>query len=427
VCLGAAADPIEALLADRLAGRDFAGIVVGILDADGRRFIARGRAGEGPTPPALNGDTIFEVGGVADAFVALLLADTVQRGEVQLTDPVAKYLPDVAVPGHGGKVITFEHLATHRSGLPRVPANLPRRDENPYANYTHEMLAEFLKTYELTRDPGDRYEPSPLGTALLGEALASKAGQPFGQLLKARVLDPIALGATSVNADTLERTRLATGYSLGNKPLPPARFRTLSAVGGLRSSANDLLTFLSVNMKPAGPLATAIADTQSLRGRVGALQDNSSLGWRIRGRGEEQVFWTAGRSGGFYTFIGWEPASARAIAVLHNQAITMDDVGFGVLEQLRENATTVDADALRAFAGEYEITRAMRIRITVEGRHLVAEIAGEPSETLTQDSELRFVFDHSEARLVFVRDASGAVAGLWLFREGRSMAARRIH
>lgn len=344
-----------------------------------------------------------------------------------MDDPVGKYLPEIGVPGRGGKAITLEDLVMQRSGLPRAPTNLSRRDDNPYADYTREMLADFLHSYQLPRDIGERYEPSPLGIGLLGDALATRAGQSFEQLLKTRIIEPLGLTATTVNAESLDRKRVATGYSPGGKPLPPARFRVLGAVGAVRSTARDLLAFLALNLKPAGPLAAAITDTQSARGRQGTVHDNLGLGWRMRGRADQQVLWCSGRAGGFYSFMGFEPATGRGVVLLHNQAVTMEDVGFVIFDQLREqSAPPVDVEALRAFTGEFEITRKLHIKITMEGRKLFAEITGEQPTPLTQDSELRFVFDESEARLTFVRDANGAIVGLWLHRGSQNTAARRV-
>ena len=75
-------------------------------------------------------------------FTSLLLSDMVQRGEVKLADPVAKYLPaEVKLPERAGRSITLVDLSTHTSGLPRLPTNLqPKDPANPYADYTVEQL-----------------------------------------------------------------------------------------------------------------------------------------------------------------------------------------------------------------------------------------------------------------------------------------------
>ena len=84
---------IRKILQDRIDGdRQGIGIVVGVIEPNGRRIISYGALGKDDKRP-LNGDTVFEIGSVTKVFTALLLADMVQRDKVTLTDPVAKFLP----------------------------------------------------------------------------------------------------------------------------------------------------------------------------------------------------------------------------------------------------------------------------------------------------------------------------------------------
>ena len=162
--------------------------MVGVIEPQGRRVVAYGSLNQGDPRP-LNGDTIFEIGSVTKVFTSLLLADMVQRGEVALADPVAKYLPaDVKVPERGGRVITLVDLSTHTSGLPRMPSNFhPKDPANPYADYTVEQLYQFLSSYQLTRDIGSQFEYSNLGGGLLGQALARRAGMDYEALVRSRI------------------------------------------------------------------------------------------------------------------------------------------------------------------------------------------------------------------------------------------------
>jgi D-alanyl-D-alanine-carboxypeptidase/D-alanyl-D-alanine-endopeptidase len=84
---------IRQILIDRI-DRDHQGVgmVVGVIDANGRRIIAYGSLAK-DDPRQINGDTVFEIGSVTKVFTSLLLMDMVQRGEVALTDPVSKFLP----------------------------------------------------------------------------------------------------------------------------------------------------------------------------------------------------------------------------------------------------------------------------------------------------------------------------------------------
>ena len=155
---GPSNDEIRKILIERIdTFHQGVGIVVGVIGGHGRRIITYGSLEKGDPRP-LNGDTIFEIGSVTKVFTSLLLSDMVQRGEVTLADPVAKYLPpEVKVPERGGRVITLVDLSTHTSGLPRLPTNFkPKDPANPYADYTVEQLYQFLSTYQLTRDIGSQ-------------------------------------------------------------------------------------------------------------------------------------------------------------------------------------------------------------------------------------------------------------------------------
>ncbi|HEX3107684.1 MAG TPA: serine hydrolase, partial [Thermoanaerobaculia bacterium] len=180
---------IRAILADRIdVQRQGVGIVVGVIDPSGRRTVAYTSTKTAEKP--VDANTVFEIGSVTKVFTSLLLADAVQRGEVALTDPVSKYLPPgVKVPERNGKKITLVDLATHTSGLPRMPTNFhPKDPGNPYADYTVAQLYEFLSSYELTRDPGSQYEYSNLGGGLLGHVLALRAGTDYETLVRKRIL-----------------------------------------------------------------------------------------------------------------------------------------------------------------------------------------------------------------------------------------------
>src|SRR5438874_12581385 len=183
----AEADAIQAFLRENLTN---AGMVIGLVDERGSRVLGAGKLDNG-TPQEVNGDTVFEIGSVTKTFTTLLLQDMVERDEVKLDDPVAKYLPEsVKVPARNGKQITVLNLATHTAGFPRDPSNLTPGHglpENAFADYTVEKLYAFLSSFTLDREPGSKFEYSNVGMALLGHILALKTGTNYEALVVERI------------------------------------------------------------------------------------------------------------------------------------------------------------------------------------------------------------------------------------------------
>ena len=286
---------IRRILVDRIdTQHQGVGIVVGVIEPAGRRVIAYGSMAVDDKRP-IDGDTIFEIGSATKVFTSLLLADAVRRGEVALTDPVAKYLPaGVKVPERGGKKITLVDLATHTSGLPRLPANLaPKNPANPYADYTVKQLYDFLSTYELPRDIGSQYAYSNLGAGLLGHALSRRAGMDYETLVRSRITGPLAMKNTSITLSEEQKRRLAVGHGENRERVANWDLPTLAGAGAIRSTANDLLTFLAANLGYSkSSLAAAMASQLDVRRPTSDPGLHIALGWHVLSApGGHEIVW----------------------------------------------------------------------------------------------------------------------------------------
>jgi len=329
---------IQRILAERIDGeRRGVGIVVGIMTPQGRRVISHGVFNQGDAR-RLDGDTVFEIGSVGKVFTALLLADMVQRGEVALNDPIAKYLPpDVKVPQYGGRSITLLDLATHTSGLPRMPSNFaPRDPTNPYADYSVAQLYSFLSGYELTREIGAQYAYSNLGYGLLGNVLARRAGTDYETLVKSRIAVPLGLNSTAMTLPANVAPRLAIGHNETLQAVPNWDDTTLAGAGSLLSSANDLLTFLAAQRGGGDPrLDSALAAMLTLRRPTGTPDLAIALGWHVSTQQGREFVWHNGGTGGYSSFVGFCPQTGVGIAVLANSEIGVDDIGFHLVDPQR--------------------------------------------------------------------------------------------
>jgi D-alanyl-D-alanine-carboxypeptidase/D-alanyl-D-alanine-endopeptidase len=325
---------IRRILVDRIDGAwKGVGIVVGVIEPKGTRVVAYGTLDQGDKRP-LNGDTIFEIGSVTEVFTSLLLADMVQRGEVALSDPVAKYLPEgVKVPERGGRRITLEDLATHTSGLPRLPSNLkPANPANPYADYSAERLYEFLSAYKMWRDIGSGFEYSNLGGGLLGHALARRAGMSYEALATSRIAQPLHMRSTRITLSAEMQVRLAVGHNAALAAVPNFDYQALAGTGALRSSANDLLVFVAANLGYAkSPLAPAMAAMLKVRRPTTIPGTEMALGWVVASDG---IVWRNGSTAGYRSFVGYDPKSRTGVAVLSNTFTNtgLNDIGMHLLD-----------------------------------------------------------------------------------------------
>lgn len=329
---------IAAILRQRVESGKTPGIVVGVLDAAGTRFISHGTGAPGAA--VLAGTTLFEIGSITKTFTSTILADMATHGEVALDDPVAKHLPaGTRVPARGERVITLAGLAAHFSGLPRLPNNMSPRDiRNPYADYTADKLYAFLAAHELTRAPGERFEYSNLGAGLLGQALALRAGTDYETLVRTRVLGPLGMRDTRITLTPADSARLAAGHNAGGQVVPAWDLASMQGAGALRSSAADMLRYLGANIaahvdsSSSRPLAAALRLTHRPRHSLGA-STNMGLGWiGATTQSGARVFSHDGGTGGHRSFAAFDVTRRVAVIVLSASAADVNDIGRHLLD-----------------------------------------------------------------------------------------------
>jgi CubicO group peptidase (beta-lactamase class C family) len=430
---GAAAGSIPEGVRDHVARRvereAGIGVVVGLVDAAGEEFFSRGRL-RADGPP-VDEQTIFEIGSITKVFTAAVLADMARHGELSLDDPVARLLPPPArVPSVGDRPITLADLASHRSGLPRLPDGFDGTDmENPYAAYTGADLLAFLAGHELERDPGSRYEYSNLGAGLLGYALAQRAGTSYETMIVDRIARPLGMTDTRIGLSTGQRGRLARGHA-GRREVGNWEFDALAGAGALRSTARDMIRFVRANFEPGDDdPRPALREMRSRLRETGAEGHSIGLGWHVLSRHGKTIFWHNGQTGGYHAFCGFDAEAGRGAVVLANSAEDIDGIGLHLLNQgfelpaLRAVAT-VPADALEDLVGTYEVGPGLFLHVTREGTQLFAQLTGQPAFPVYPASPLEFFFEIVEARLTFVRGEGGIVDRLVLHQDGEHEARR---
>jgi D-alanyl-D-alanine-carboxypeptidase/D-alanyl-D-alanine-endopeptidase len=439
-------DEIREILVKRIDQQKQAvGIVVGIIEPDGRRVVAYGNLANGD-PRTLDGDTIFEIGSISKVFTSLVLADMVNRKEVTLGDPVGKYLPEnVRMPERNGKSITLLDLSTHSSGLPPLPGNLKQDPCNPHADYSVNDLYQFLSGYTLWRDPGSEYEYSNLGAGLLGHLLACRAGTDYENLVRVRITEPLGMPDTGMTLSSSMEQRMATGHNAMLTPVANSDLPTpLAGAGALRSSANDMLMFLETFLGyRESPLAPAMKAMLEVRRPAG--QSEIGLGWLIYSTDGREIVWHNGKTGGFYSFVGYDPKARIGVVVISNATRSgVDDIGLHLLNPKlllanpeppkQHTEIHIDPKLLDNYTGRYQVTPNLIFEITRDDDRLFGQgftqINGQamvlPKFELFAEGEKNFFARVADHQITFETGPEGRATSLILHRAGRDMPAARL-
>ncbi|MFF4456965.1 serine hydrolase domain-containing protein [Streptomyces goshikiensis] len=330
--------------ADRLAEQQVGAVVAAVADDV---VEIRGAGSTGAHHRRVPGpDTLFEIGSVTKVFTALALARLASAGTVGLDEPLGDLLPaGTAVPSRDGQPISLRHLATHTSGLPRLPrgmllqALLHPSKPDPYAGCTADALLSGLARTRLGATPGKRFRYSNLGAGLLGLALARRAGTEYETLITREICSPLDMTDTVVTVDGTLSERSAQGHTRRGRPAAPWHLADLAGAGGLHSTATDLVAFVRAQLDggPAG-LAEAIRLSRSVEHRTSPFA-RVHLGWmahRLHPRqGAHLQIWHNGGTGGFSSFVGFDPEKRLAVIALGNTQRPVDRAAFDLLRTLQ--------------------------------------------------------------------------------------------
>lgn len=407
------------------------GVAAAIIENGEVSFINVGMANK-ETAQKVDQNTLFEIGSISKVLTSTALATFVDEGQLTLSDAVQKYLPkSVRLPIKNNKVITFESLANHHSGLPRLPSNMPfGKPLNPYADYTKEMMYEFLRHFKLPREVGEAPEYSNLAVGLLGHTLAEIDNLNYEQMLNQRVLTPLKMKETYVNVPEAKHTRRSIGHNGSLEPTEYWQLPAMVGAGGVVSSTSNMALFLKANMHQ-NKLASAIKLTHQPTAKFGHSNTKIGLGWIIQNTDEGDVYLHNGQTGGFASFIGFNPNLNKGIVILSNTSILLDEIGYSYLtNSLASLKLTTPAkvteEALAKLIGKYELVPGFVLSITHKGDKLFVQATGQPILPLTANSNYEFVNNAVKARIQFELDIEGVATSLIMYQGGQSLPGKKL-
>ena len=414
-----------------------ASLVIAVIEGKDSAVYGFGRArpGDKGVPDA---DTVYEIGSVTKTMTGLLLADAVVAGKARLEQPVAELLPAYAIPSFGGQNITLSQLATHFSGLPRLPANLaPAQPNNPYADYSTALLRAFLAGHALARAPGASYEYSNLGYGLLGTSLAEQSQLSYEELLQARIFRPLGMASSSALTTPALRARLAPGHLADGKPASNWDFQAIAGAGAVRSSARDMVAYMQSYMRGTGQAQQlAVQPRKVLAGEGdGDGVRKAGLAWILDQVKGQPFAWHNGQTGGYASFAGYTLDGKRGVVILSSTAREVDGLGVGVLVPgslpplakagAAPKEIAIAPSELAQYAGQYALAPTFILSVRQGPEGLLVGATGQGEAPVYASAKDTFFYKVVEAQLVFQRDAEGAISGVVLHQNGQAVPGKR--
>ena len=373
-------DEVIANVEKRIATGQNQSVAIGIIDAEGMQYYSFGQTKAEGT--VVNEHSIYEIGSITKTFTGVLLAQMAIDGLVGVDDPANKYLPDHAqLPDRNGVQITLGHLSDHTSSIQRMPSNFnPADPANPYADYTTKELFAELPTLQLTRDIGSQYEYSNLAQGLLGQILSDVAGVSYEELVRQRILEPLAMDESAIILTDKMKTNLAYGHQ-GMTQVSNWDLVALAGAGGIRSSTHDMLRYIGANM---GIIESDFMDAMEMshyprHDKAGG--DYVGLGWHIKPGDDGDLVWHNGATGGYTAFSGFNKEKKYGVVVLTNSSTSVDDLGIHLLD---------NNSPLR----EINYQAATELRRAMDDGGL--DVLERRYEELKSDPESKFVFSEDE-------------------------------
>ena len=236
-----------------VAKNDVAGVVTMVVTPDKTLHLEATGFADIESKKPMNTDSIHWIASMSKPVTAACMMMLVDEGKVSLSDPISKYLPEMAGLKNSADQnvsISIEQLLNHTSGMSEIPG------KETYTSPTLANAAEKYAKLPVLFEPGSKWQYSQTGINTAARIVEVVSGKTFDVFVDERVCKPLGMRDTSFYLNESQMSRLAKSYSkdadgtLKESPIgllagkkPTDRDRMPAANGGLFSTANDYAKF----------------------------------------------------------------------------------------------------------------------------------------------------------------------------------------
>ncbi|MFE8699875.1 serine hydrolase domain-containing protein [Cytobacillus sp. FJAT-54145] len=263
------------------------------------------------------GKSVFEIGSTTKTFTSLLLAKLAREGRLSLDEPIVTFKPEYKnALSSKGKEITFRHLATHQSGLPREDMKKLRKrmkenkqdKDNFFKHYTLDDLHQFYLDFDLKKEIGKKWGYSNIGVGLLGNVLSEVVKMDYEEAIKSHILTPIGMNDTFIHGNEEQLKRYVKPYNKKGERIPPIEIPAVQGAGAFKSTLHDMMIYLQHQMSLVdSPLKEEIDLTHQLQGVKANKRIQMGLSWFIENKkwSSYPLIHHGGTTMGFHTYFGF--------------------------------------------------------------------------------------------------------------------------
>ncbi|MBV8894958.1 MAG: serine hydrolase [Acidobacteriaceae bacterium] len=374
-------------------------------------------------------DVKFRLGSITKQFTAASILLLEERGKLSTNDPVKKYMPDA--PATWDK-ITIYHLLTHTSGIPSF-TGLPAYSSLEAFAITPEKLVALFRDKPLEFQPGEKWNYSNSGYALLGYLIEKISGQSYPQFLQENILTPLGMKDSGYDSNTAIIARRASGYTAASGGIENSGFINMTvpfSAGALYSTTEDLLRW------EQGLFGGKILSPAELQKMTTPFKNNYACGLFVSERKGKKLIQHGGGIEGFNTSLAYYPDDKLTVIALANlngsapDEITAElgDVVHGEPVRLPSERKELELSPaiLSRYVGTYDFPGGAKMLIMLTGDQLYTKLASQPQVAIYPESEKLFFAKVVDAEIEFVTDKNGAVTNLILHQNGMDQTAPRI-
>ncbi|MBV9572708.1 MAG: DUF1343 domain-containing protein [Acidobacteriales bacterium] len=312
-----------------------------------------------PKPEQMTADTIFDLASLTKVLATTTaVMQLMERGEVRLNDPIAKYLPEFA--NNGKEDITVRQLLAHHSGLPEdLSLSQPWQGREVGFRMAYEMRPVF--------PPGSRFLYSDVNFIMLGALVERVSGRPLEAYCDQNIFAPLDMTHTRfLPPADWQREIAPTEYDDDGKMLrgvvhdPTARrMGGVAGHAGLFSTADDMAKFAQAVLQGSAILSSAAIQKMTTPQQPPTSETLRGLGWDIdspfsTNRGELLPVGSFGHTGFTGTSLWIDPTTQTFIVILSN---AVHPRGKGTAVALRTKIATAVAASLDLTTSEQEELR----------------------------------------------------------------------